>query len=353
MKYITAFVFIILIDPLFADITEPRIGFNPLFDENSSSDSLANFSTLDREYGDIELILDFKSSSGEVSGLYLRGDNEIHTGIETEPNKWNKLKLRHIGNRMWIWLNDDLILDGLETCPFIENQESLPAKGRIRLESADGVMKWANIWVRELVPEEANEYLRVNESGIGFSPVFNGKDLDGWRGDKVGKSVHDEVLKWEGGGHLYTEDQYTDFILRFEFTLSPGANNGLAIRSTGHGNPAYDAMTELQILDNNSQRYEELDSRQYHGSAYGMAAARRGYLRNPGEWNYQEVQVIGSTIRVELNGTVILETDLSEVTDYLQNKEHPGKMLEEGYIGFAGHGNHALQFRNISIKEVD
>ncbi|MDP4584716.1 MAG: DUF1080 domain-containing protein, partial [Verrucomicrobiales bacterium] len=90
--------------------------------------------------------------------------------------------------------------------------------------------------------------------------------------------------------------------------------------------------------------------RQYHGSAYGMAAAHRGYLRPVGEWNYQEVTVKGSTIKVEVNGTVILETDLAKVTDYHGGKEHPGKDLKKGYFGFAGH-NDPVSFRNIAIRK--
>ena len=59
-------------------------------------------------------------------------------------------------------------------------------------------------------------------------------------------------------------------------------------------------MTELQVLDTEAPDYSKLDPRQAHGSAYGMAAARRGYLRPVGEWNFQEVTVKGSTIVVEL-----------------------------------------------------
>ena len=111
-------------------------------------------------------------------------------------------------------------------------------------------------------------------------------------------------------------------------------------------------MTELQILDNTSEKYKDLDARQYHGSAYGMTAALRGYQRPVGEWNYQEVRVEGSTIRVELNGTVILETDLAKVTDYLANNKHPGKTRPKGYLGFAGHGAHHFQFRRLSVREI-
>lgn len=83
-----------------------------------------------------------------------------------------------------------------------------------------------------------------------------------------------------------------------------------------------------------------------------MAAAHRGYLRPVGEWNYQEVTVRGSTVKVELNGTVILDVDLSKITEYLANRPHPGKDRTRGHFGFAGH-NDPVMFRNIQIKRLD
>src|SRR4029077_4231119 len=109
------------------------------------------------------------------------------------------------------------------------------------------------------------------------------------------------------------EKEYGDFMARVEFKLPPGGNNGLAIRYPGKGDAAYDGMTELQILDDGHPKYGKLDPRQAHGSAYGMVPAQRGYLRPAGEWNFEEVTVTGPKIKVELNGTVILDTDLSKV----------------------------------------
>jgi hypothetical protein len=110
-------------------------------------------------------------------------------------------------------------------------------------------------------------------------------------------------------------------------------------------------MCELQVLDNDAQQYATLDPRQYHGSAYGMAAAKRGFLRPAGEWNFQEVTVTGSKIKVELNGSVILDTDLSKITEYMANSPHPGKDRTSGFFGFAGHGD-AVEFRNVKLKSL-
>jgi hypothetical protein len=111
-------------------------------------------------------------------------------------------------------------------------------------------------------------------------------------------------------------------------------------------------MTELQVIDNTAEKYvNRLDPRQVHGSAYAMVPAHRGYLRPVGQWNYQEVTVVGSTITVELNGTVILDTDLSQVTEFKDNRPHPGKDRTSGHFGFAGH-RHPVMFRNIAIKRL-
>jgi hypothetical protein len=155
-------------------------------------------------------------------------------------------------------------------------------------------------------------------------------------------------------GNLLTKDEYGDFVARVEFKLPPGGNNGLAIRCPIQGNTAYDGMTELQVLDDNYEKVRgKIDPRQAHGSAYGMVAAARGYQHPIGEWNFEEVTVKGSTIKVELNGSVILDTDLSKVdmSTVMANSKHPGKDRTSGFFGFAGHSD-PVQFRAVSIKKL-
>jgi hypothetical protein len=112
-------------------------------------------------------------------------------------------------------------------------------------------------------------------------------------------------------------------------------------------------MCELQVLDDNYEKAtgSEIDPRQVHGSAYGMVAAARGYQHPIGDWNFEEVTVKGSKIKVELNGTVILDCDLSNVKEFMHGTAHPGKDRTKGHFGFAGH-NDPVSFRNISIKPL-
>ena len=189
----------------------------------------------------------------------------------------------------------------------------------------------------------------------GFVSVFNGKDLTGWAGPVDQYEVKDGaiVCKPGKGGTIYTQDEYADYIVRLEIKLPPGGNNGLAIRYPGKGDTAYVGMCEIQVLDDSHPKYAKLDPRQYHGSAYGMVAAKRGHQKPVGEWNEEEVTIKGSTIKVVLNGTVILDTDLSKVdpATYMAKSKHPGVTRTTGYFGFAGH-NDPVEFRNIRIKKL-
>lgn len=207
--------------------------------------------------------------------------------------------------------------------------------------------------------EKIEQYIQELKSGSGetdnFTTLFNGEDLSGWVGDKESYTVSNgQIISRDGAaGNLFTEEEYGNFNLKFEFKLTPGANNGLAIRSPLEGNPAYDAM-ELQIIDNTAEKYAELEPYQFHGSVYGVAPAERGYLKSVGEWNTQEVIADGSQITVKVNGQTITDVDLADIdtSDTMDGRDHPGLLRESGHIGFLGHGDE-VAFRNIRIQDLD
>jgi hypothetical protein len=234
-----------------------------------------------------------------------------------------------------------------------EGEDSSP-----RLENAKAA--WAIAAASLEGPSGAGGTADVEEEG--FTTLFNGTDLTGWQGDTaryVAEDgmivIHPEIEDPEiagGGGNLYTAEQYTDFVFRFEFRLTPGGNNGLGIRAPLEGDAAYVGM-ELQILDNRAEQYADLKDYQYHGSIYGTYPAKRGFQRPAGQWNYQEVIVLGRRVIVILNGTVIVDADidLASTPATPDGRDHPGLSRRRGHIGFLGHGSR-VEFRNIRIKEL-
>ena len=190
------------------------------------------------------------------------------------------------------------------------------------------------------------------EQAEGFVPLFDGTTLAGWVGAVNGYVAEDGkiLIKQDGGGNLFTEKEYGDFIFRFEFKLPSGGNNGVGIRSPLEGNPAYVAM-EIQVIDNSAPMYANLKEWQYHGSIYGVVPAKREFQKPVGEWNSEEIKAEGSRITVTLNGTVIVDADLSKV-EPIDGQAHPGLRNPKGHIGFLGHGA-GVEFRNIRIKSLD
>lgn len=209
--------------------------------------------------------------------------------------------------------------------------------------------------VGEDTPSPAFAHRRLLAPEEGYTALFNGRDLDGWvlrRANRNGYIVEDGLLvsPADGGGYLFSENEYGDFSLRFEFRLSEGANNGVAIRCPLlDERPAYEGI-EIQILDNVGFP-GELRPSQYHGSIYDVAPAKKGALKPVGQWNQQEILCRARRITVIVNEMVVLDADLDEVTTPEVRQKHPGLQRDSGHIGFLGHGSR-VDFRNIRIKEL-
>ncbi|MES2995489.1 MAG: DUF1080 domain-containing protein [Verrucomicrobiota bacterium] len=177
--------------------------------------------------------------------------------------------------------------------------------------------------------------------------LFNDKDLTGWKGE--GYLVEDGAITCTPAGkNLVTERTFANYVLHFDFKLTPGANNGLGIHYPGHGDGAYTGM-ELQVLDNTAPKYKDLKPTQFHGSLYTMQAAKKAPLKPAGEWNKQRVLVNGPQLKVDLNGATILEANLDEMAK--QHPEHQGVKNRSGHIAFLGHGD-KVSYKNIRIAEL-
>lgn len=334
-------------------------------------------------YGDFEMLVDWKISKNGDSGIYLRGTPQVQIwdtarvdvgaqvgsgGLynnQKNPSKplvladnaigdWNTFRIRMEGDRVTVYLNGVLVVDNVVMENYWDRSLPIFPKEAIELQAHGTDLAFRNIFVKELNLD--NVKLSAAEEAEGFKLLFNGKNLDNWQGNKVDYTAIDGeivVSPKEGArGNLFTEKEYSNFNLRFEFQLTPGANNGLGIHAPLEGDAAY-VGKELQILDNEADIYKDLQPWQYHGSVYGIMPAKRGFLKPVGEWNSQEVVVKDGNVKITLNGTVILEGNWNEASKKgtLDHKDHPGLKRNKGYIGFLGHGSE-LKFRNLRIKEL-
>jgi len=189
----------------------------------------------------------------------------------------------------------------------------------------------------------------------GFASIFDGQSLKGWQGGTGAYEVKDGAivcLKDGKGGNLYTEKEYANFVLRFEFKLTPGANNGIGIRAPREGDAAFVGM-EIQVLDNDDPAYKGIQDYQTHGSVYGVLPGKRGFLKKTGEWNTEEILCDGKHVKVILNGETITDGDIEKASTphTIDKREHPGLKRDKGFICFCGHGAH-VEFRTLRVKEL-
>lgn len=343
----------------------------------------------ERAFGDYELLIEYKTVARADSGIYLKSVPQVQIWDYTDPAKfslgadkgsgglwnnakgdpgkdplvkadkpfgeWNKFRIIQVGERTTIYLNDQLVVNHARLANYYEPTRPLPQRGPIVLQTHGGEIRWRNIAVRELSSSEANKRL-LEADAKQYTAAFNGTDLSGWDGAAADYEVKDGaiVCKPGKGGNLFTTKQYADFAVRVEYKLPPGGNNGLLIRYPGgekKADGAYAGMCEVQILDETNKKYAKLDPRQMNGSVYAMIPSVPGYLRPVGDWNVMEVTVNGPKIMVELNGTRILDGDVSQVKEFMGGRPHPGRENKDGHFGFAGHTD-PVMFRTVAIKEL-
>lgn len=336
----------------------------------------------EKNYRNIELWVDWKITEKGDAGIYLRGSPQVQiwdtsrkeVGAQvgsgglynntTHPSKpvqvadnpigtWNTFRIIMKGEKVTVYLNGIKVTDEVTLENYWDRKQPIFPEEQIELQAHGTYVAYRNIYLRPL-PEE-DTLVSGEEKTAGFLPLFNGKDLTGWIGNIAGYQaeagaivVHPE----KSGGNLYTENTYSDFVLRFDFQLTPGANNGIGIRAPLTGDAAYEGM-EIQVLDSEHPKYSKLQPYQYHGSVYGVIPAKRGYLLPTGEWNREEIMIQGNHIQVTLNGTVITEGDLAIAAQNgtIDHKAHPGLQRKEGHIGFLGHGD-VVRFKNLRIKKL-
>jgi hypothetical protein len=338
----------------------------------------------DKQYGDIEMYIDWRIQEKGDAGIYLRGTPQVQIwdtsrrevgaqvgsgGLynnqknvskplvvaDNQVGEWNTFHIIMKGDKVTVYLNGILVTDNTPLENFWNRKLPLFAKEQIELQAHGTFVSYRNIYLRELPPTES---VKLNEQEIkdGFNLLFDGTHINQWTGNKTGYLIQEGALVVNpengSGGNLYTNEEYSDFIYRFDFQLTPGANNGIGVHAPLEGDAAYVGM-EIQVLDSEHPKYAELQPYQYHGSVYGVMPAKRGYLKPTGEWNNEEITVKGTTIKVTLNGNVIVEGDyaLASKNGTIDHLSHPGLLNKIGHIGFLGHGD-IVRYKNMRIKRI-
>jgi hypothetical protein len=213
---------------------------------------------------------------------------------------------------------------------------------------------------------------------LGWQPLLNGKNLDGWevRGEGVWSVMENGVLlggrahpnaadpfvsPWPIGektfhdwvyrqAWLYTIKEFTNFDLHVEYWIPPGGNSGVSIRDRSRAHhaigeadaerpnlAAFPKTTpahigyEIQIVDDDREKFQS-------GSVYSFVPAKTGVQR-PSLWNSMEIESRSDAIRVRINGTLVAE--------------YPGDPArsKSGPIGLQLHDQFTTaMFRNIRIR---
>ena len=338
-----------------------------------------------KKYGDFEMYVDWKIDPDGDAGIYLRGSPQVQIwdtarkdagaqvgsgGLynnqvyESKPlvladnaiDDWNSFHITMIGDRVTVYLNGVLVVDNIILENYWDRKLPIFSEEQIELQAHGRHVSYRDLYIRE-IPRIKPYVLSDEEKKEGFDLLFDGTNMHAWTGNMTEYIIEDDAIAVHpiGGNHgnLYTKKEYQDFVYRFEFQLTPGANNGIGIRAPLEGDAAYVGM-EIQVLDNEADMYKNLHEYQYHGSVYGVIPAKRGYLKPLGEWNVEEITAKGTHIKVVLNGTTILDGDISDAirNGTLDKKEHPGLKNVSGHLGFLGHGD-VVKFRHMRIKDLN
>jgi len=298
--------------------------------------------------------------------------------------EWNTFRILMVGERVTVNFNGEVVVDHAPLENFFANRKAgyvaygkqaqasdpgarpangfmpdpVSPRGPIQLQTHGSEIRWKNVFLREIAAAEADRILAARD-GDGFVELVNGVDLAGWQGAVDSYEVREGaiVCKPGKGGDLLTNDEYEDVIIRTEFRLPPAGNNGIALRTPLGGHSSNDGL-ELQVIDSDGYNARQaaagkpgLVPYQVHGSLYHCVGAKHGYLRPAGEWNFQEIAVLGQRITVTLNGTKILDVDIDALDRSQIERPPQGLDRRRGHIGFAGHSD-PVEFRSFKVKRL-
>lgn len=247
------------------------------------------------------------------------------TGL-IKAGEWNHFKLRVVGHNAELWLNGQAAWKTDQIEPeegYVGIQVEVPLGG-----------------------QHAFRDIRLTE--LGFTSLFNGKDLEGWEGGGGDAASCWQVEQGElvctgaKGPWLRSIGEHGDFNVRLEYKLKEGGNSGVYIRVPESGNHhGKDAGIEVQVLDDAAPRYANLQPYQYSASLYALVPASPRVARPAGEWNSLEINCRGGQYRVTHNGVVVVDADESSQPALVER-------LKSGRLGLQNHSER-IWYRNLRV----
>lgn len=172
----------------------------------------------------------------------------------------------------------------------------------------------------------------------------------------------DGVMTASKDAAIWSAVDYENFILDFDYKLDPAANSGVIIYTRDQKN-WIPGSVEIQLLDDNHERWAKDPSYLKNSSLYGHLGPSATPAKPAGEWNHMTIVAKGQQITVTLNGVQTIDANLSAWTDAKKNpdgsaippwlREPWATIPTVGRVGFQGmHGGARPYFKNVRIATV-
>lgn len=188
-------------------------------------------------------------------------------------------------------------------------------------------------------------------SGKGWTSLFDGSSLQGWRASENPSTfaVENGAIVVHGPrAHLFYEGpvmnhQFKNFEFRAKVMTTAGSNSGIFIHTAFQPDGWPGKGYEVQI--NNSHT----DWRRT-GSLYSVQDVKEVYVKD-NEWYTEYIKVNGKSVTIKINDRTVV--DYTEPDNIEKTEARADKHLSSGTFALQGHDpNSKVYFKDIWVKEL-